>query len=228
MSAVDPRLDRMPSFDPRSRNYPIRALIDPLRTYPRRSYTWRVGAWLDQGNEGACVGFGWSHDLVALPAPVKDITNEWARQLYYECRRNDEWPGEDYEGTSVIAGAKVLKARGFYGQYRWGFGEEDLAITIGYHGPAILGLNWRAGMMNPDTEGFIRPTGQVVGGHCILCYGYNARMKLYKLWNSWGAGWGVHGTCLVTQEDMDALLHDQGEACIPVDRHRIAVPTGTR
>jgi hypothetical protein len=37
-----------------------------------------------------------------------------ARWLYHEAQKVDEWPGEDYEGTSVRAGLDVLRTRGHY------------------------------------------------------------------------------------------------------------------
>jgi hypothetical protein len=63
----------------------------------------------DQGNEGACVGFGISRLASFLNSKLYD-----ARWLYHEAQKVDEWPGEDYEGTSVRAGLDVLRTRGHY------------------------------------------------------------------------------------------------------------------
>ena len=84
----DRRLDRIPEFDEKSRQYPIRSL---LVEKVLRSYTWSVGArclllpqlYLNQYSEGACVGFGYSHWKAARPLLVKNLTNEDARQLYF-------------------------------------------------------------------------------------------------------------------------------------------------
>jgi hypothetical protein len=63
---------------------------------------------LDQGKEGACVGFAWSHELAAYPVRV-EVDDEFARsKIYAEAQKIDEWPGEAYHGTSVLAGAKVV------------------------------------------------------------------------------------------------------------------------
>jgi hypothetical protein len=75
----DPRLDRLPQFDERSRGYPIRALV--TEQAPLRSRGWACPTWLDQGQEGACVGFSWSHELCAYPVPVGSIDDEFARRL---------------------------------------------------------------------------------------------------------------------------------------------------
>ena len=32
--------------------------------------------------------------------------------LYHEAQKVDEWPGEDYDGTSVRAGLDILRKRG--------------------------------------------------------------------------------------------------------------------
>lgn len=214
-------LDRRVSFDERSRNFPIRAIV-PKRP---RSYTWSVGAtWLDQGTEGACVGFAWAHELIARPAIVASVTDAFAlERIYHEARKIDEWPGENYDGTSVLAGAKVVKAMGAMAEYRWAFGLDDLRLAIGHAGPAVLGLNWYEGMFDPDEQGFIRPSGSIAGGHAIVCYAVNQKQRYFKLRNSWGRDWGRAGDCFLSFDDMGRLLSEQGEACIPVGRKRIHV-----
>lgn len=214
MSDVPRTLDRLVEFDERSRAYPIRALVPA----GFRSYTWRANAYLNQGREGACVGFAWSHELAARPWPVKGITDETARVIYREARKVDQWPGEDYPGTSVIAGAKVAQSQGYITEYRWAFGLDDLRRAIGYKGPAVLGLNWYEGMSAPDADGYIRPTGSVAGGHAILAYSVSETGHFVRLHNSWGASWGQNGACRISFDDLDRLLHEQGEACVPVVR----------
>ncbi len=207
--------DRLVHFDNRSRNFPIRALIGDK---PRRSYTWRCYAFLDQGSEGACTGFATSHEAAARPVIIKGITNDTARQIYYRARQLDEWPGENYEGSSVLGAVKAGAEKGWYGEYRWAFGEEDLCLAVGYKGPVILGINWYEGMSEPDSAGLITVSGDVLGGHAILCNGYNKNSGLYRLHNSWGKKWGVFGDCFISRYDMARLLKEQGEACIPVKR----------
>lgn len=228
----DPRLDRLVEFDPRSRNFPIRAtLSDEQLERPVRSYTWSVPVALDQGREGACVGFAWSHELAARPYSVKAVTNDTARAVYHEAQKNDEWPGEDYSGTSVLAGAKVIASQGYMSEYRWagvGSGDVlgDLKRAVAYKGPAVLGIHWYTGMFRPDSDGRIRPTGQVEGGHAIINYrttGERYRVRAFRhrnyLWNSWGrdGGWPVGW---LSDDDMERLLNESGEACIPVVRRK--------
>ena len=68
------------------------------------------------------------------------------------------------------------------------------------------------GMTDTDERGYIHATGDVVGGHCILCRGVNGREKYFLLRNSWGKNWGVNGDCKISFDDMKKLLADDGEA----------------
>jgi Papain family cysteine protease len=220
----DKRLDRLAQFDERSRAYPIRALVPKTL----RSYTWSVGAFLDQGQEGACVGFAWAHELAARPK-INPVSEDLARnRIYKRAQTIDEWPGEQYEGTSVIAGAKIVqKELAGMLEYRWGFGLQDLRLGVGHEGPAVLGVNWYEGMFNTLPDGFVQVAGGVAGGHAILCYSVNNKEKYFRLHNSWGPDWGQKGTCKVRFQDMERLLDEQGEACFPVKRQRIELaPAG--
>lgn len=217
---TDPRLDRIPQFDTKSFAFSIVDVIEPEQSSKPRSYTWSVNKWLDQQNEGACVGFSWSHELVARPVKYGKVDDNFARTIYREAQKVDEWPGSSYEGTSVLAGAKVIKALGHIKEYRWAFRLTDLILAVGYKGPAVLGINWYEGMFEPDENGFVHVSGDIAGGHAILCYRVNVKQKEFSLWNSWGPSWGQNGTCKVSFADMERLLNEQGEACIPVDRQK--------
>lgn len=224
---MDRTFDRLPQPDPR--NYPVRPLLLAAQTLTPRSYTWSLAPRLDQGQEGACVGFAFAHELAARPIVVEKVDAGTARQIYRDAQKVDEWPGEDYEGTSVLAGAKVLTARGHFSEYRWATDVEDLALAIGHHGPAVLGIDWREDMFDPDADGTLHVTGKVVGGHAIIARGVTVSTRYvrttrtnrrFRLTNSWGASWGVNGDAFVSFDDMEKLLSENGEACIPV-RHRV-------
>ena len=207
--------DRVVRFDERSRNYPITAII---KEAVPRSYTWRCRYWLDQGSEGACTGFAVTHEAGGRPVEVPDLTEDDARQVYHRAQQLDEWPGENYEGSSVLGAIKAGTERGWYKEYRWAFGVADLALAVSRHGPAVLGINWYEGMFDPGPDGFIKVSGEIAGGHAILCHGYNVKGDYFKLHNSWGKGWGQNGECKISYYDMRRLLTEQGEACIPVVR----------
>jgi hypothetical protein len=212
----DPRLDRRVHFDERSRAFPIRQLI-PAIAKPR-GYSWACDVNLDQGQDGACVGFSVSQEAAARPVVVPGITNDVAVEIYHRARVLDDFPGEDYEGSSVLGGIKAGRERGWYPEFRWAFGLDDLVLAIGYKGPAVLGINWYTGMFDPDTSGFLHVTGVIEGGHAILANRVNVQKRYVTLHNSWGLTWGLNGEAKITYEDLDRLLHEQGEACIPVRR----------
>lgn len=209
-------LDRLESFDARSREYPIRGL---LASTAIKSKVWRCDPRLDQGSEGACVGFGWAHELAAAPVRRK-ATAETARHIYTQAQKIDEWAGEDYEGTSVLAGAKVVKAMGRMPEYRWGFGIDDVLVTLSNHGPVVLGLPWKDSMFQPADSGFLDTSGTISGGHCILARGIRIKngKPFVVLRNSWGRWFGLGGDCFIWADDLEALLTDGGEACVPVRR----------
>ncbi len=219
----DTRLTRLQQFDERSLQYPITATLPS--NVKLRSYTWNCPLTLNQGVDGMCVGAGWSHELAARPSVVKGLDITFAKKLYHEAQKIDEWPGgsypgayPQYEGTSVLAGAKVVKQLGYIKEYRWAFGLEDLIMAVGHKGPAVLGLDWYSDMFDVDENGFIAATGDLSGGHCILCKGVNIKGEYFILHNSWGPNWGVGGDAKISFEEMNYLLQSGGEACVPVVR----------
>lgn len=217
--------NRIPSFDERSRAFNVRAILD--RTQPR-SYTWGCGVNLDQGREGACVGFAWSQEAAAKPKVIP-VSNATARQLYHDAQKVDEWPGENYEGTSVLAGAKTVQRYGWVTEYRWAFNLTDALTAISRTGPVVLGVNWYDAMFDTDRDGLVHVAGSVAGGHAILARGVNVKARTVLLHNSWGTDWGGTrwgpGTALITWDDLERLLSEDGEVCVPVTRQPFSNPT---
>lgn len=242
-TASDSRLGRIYEPDLRSLNFLVRTQIEPENVKKPRSYTWYCPIYLDQGPDGACVGFGYSHEAAARPQSVMGINYAFAMNLYYQTQREDPWPGgaypgaeEFYEGTSVLTGAKVMRSRGYYSGYTWALDAREIAQGIGYTGPCVLGLDWYEGMFETNSDGFIRPTGGLAGGHCVLAKGvkivYKPWRNLYfwrtRTWadvdfdksyviihNSWGPNWGNLGAARLSLSDLDLLMGSYGEACFP-------------
>jgi hypothetical protein len=233
---ADTRLGRLVQFDDRSRNWPLLAGA----RQPPRSRNWAVAKHFDQGTEGMCVGTGCGHELVSQPAPVQGVTLAYCRRsIYWEAQKIDEWPGgmypgakPQYEGTSVLAGVKTLKAAGWCDSYRWAFGIDDLVIGLGYHGPAILGTAWYQGMMQTDKDGFVWPVGDVAGGHCYLAAQVNVKEGWIGCVQSWGKSWGLGGCFRITISTMQRLLAEDGEAVFLQGRHlrsaTLPIPATTR
>ena len=64
---------------------------------------------LDQGNEGACTGFGLAtvaNYLLLRRRVLPDKVPVSPRMFYEMARRYDEWPGEDYSGSSARGAMK--------------------------------------------------------------------------------------------------------------------------
>ena len=223
-------LDWRPVYDKRSKQFPVSAILPKEQDL---KYTlWKTGPILDQGTEGACVGFGWTAETLAGPVQV-DLRNvqadvprdptDFAHHVYKEAQKIDQWPGESYEGTSVLAGAKVLVGLGILHEYRWAFSVADIIGTLMTHGPVVLGINWYNGMYRAP-NGKLEIFGNKVGGHCILVVGYNPSSDKFGnkpaviLQNSWGPDWGINGIAEMSVEDLDRLVREGGEACVPLVR----------
>lgn len=178
----------------------------------------------DQGREGACTGFALSSAITLMnrlryqrlrpPIVAPSIS---PRMLYEMAKINDDWPGEDYEGSS-IRGA----LRGFYnngacsddvapykdGEQNWYLKVEHAkdARNVGlgayyrlrpdiidYHaalnevGVIYVSAMIHRGWQKPPT-GDIRPSHLTEGGHAFIIVGYDD--KGFLIQNSWGEEWG--------------------------------------
>jgi hypothetical protein len=223
------KLDWVSRHDPKSLEYPARSLFN--RREPQ-NITWRTPKVpLDQGREGACVGFGWTHEAMTTPVVVDFAAlkvegpkgpTQFAQNIYREAQKIDEWHGEDYDGTSVLAGAKMMKAFGLLREYRWSFGAEEVALSLTNIGPAVLGIPWHEGMYEAP-DGILQVQGEQVGGHCILATAYRKAGFIFDepafgLFNSWGPYWGKNGFAWIRHSELAFLLRQQGEACVPTKR----------
>jgi hypothetical protein len=225
-----PTLDWVSNHDERSRNYSIAEKVGTVE--PKKKY-WTSGVVLDQGREGACVGFGWTGELLASPMPFRtDDTqaNEFALSVYRRAQQLDQWAGENYSGTSVLAGAKVMKEKGYISGYRWAFNMDDLRSAVISEGPVVIGVPWKDGMYETRPSGLVDISGEPIGGHCLFLTGYNPRARLkgekanlevYRWRNSWGLGYGVNGNGFIKAEDLATLLKATGEACVPQGRTKV-------
>lgn len=211
--------DQITLHDERSRNFAIRSAIRPA---PIVSRYWTPGPVLDQGSEGACVGFSISGDLGASPVRIRNVTDAVAKTLYREAQAIDGID-DSAGGTSVNAGMKVAVRRGFYSSYRWAFSLEDVRQSLIQVGPVVIGINWYSGMYEAP-NGLVEVSGELVGGHAILLTGYSRPRDAYRWRNSWGREYGTNGSAYIKAEDLYRLLiTEKGEAAVPVERKLVKV-----
>jgi hypothetical protein len=142
--------------------------------------------WFDQGNEGACVGFGSARAMSLVYR--KKFDPEW---LYVEAQNADEWddtPPE--EGTSVRAAFDILRTKGGVTTARGNRGPVD-----GKYG--VLENRW-ARTVDEVIACLASPNYYKIGGIPFL--------------NSWGRGY-PHLT-YIPLEVLQRVLNEDGEAAV--------------
>ncbi len=233
----DRRLDAIPEHDPKSLgSYPVAELL--AAAAPRRGRSWVAGPVLDQGEEGACVGFAFGGDLAADPVRAGGTASdldELARRVYRRAQQLDPWPDDiPYEGTSILAGAKACREAGHFAEYRWAANVDELVAVLTTtstsgsvtFGPVVAGVDWHDGMYETDGDGLVSVDGPRVGVHAILVRGvlfaHQWRRRrdepLFRWRNSWGTGYGINGDGLIFAGDLERILGAQPELCVPVYR----------
>lgn len=198
----------------------------------------------DQGQEGACVGFGASammsitNHAQRLRETGKDVTYRYdARWLYLESQLIDDWdetPPE--EGTSVRAACDILRDRGHRRVQRGVVGAEHLAHGIStnrwarsvdelraaiYAGLAVaIGISWYSSYDTPELiNGELwrrwKPNAFVRGGHCTCLYRFSDRRQAFREMNSWGE---AQPPVWVSYADIERGLVEYGEFTVITDR----------
>lgn len=224
-------LGRLYAPDPRDRRFTLTP--DRLKAIPRaiepgvklRTQPWRRGPVLDQGNTSECTVFAAAGFLQCAPQ-LHRVGLGWDRErftdFYNAAQKVDEWPGENYDGTSERAVMKVLQDAGLIGEYLW-VADEDIAreylIT---RGTLTLGSDWFDSMFTPSAKGaYVEPDGLVVGGHETVVRWYHGPNHYrfpdsYELINSWGENWGDRGLFRMKADAFRYLfLQLNGDLCSP-------------
>lgn len=224
----DPRLDLIFDKDPRNRNHPTMAVAPEI--WDKVDKEWPRSPVTDQGKEGACVGHGWTGwcaacDMLPHITTVPEL-DAYAFEAYHVIQHEDEWSGchlglqcpiqahhEAYGGTSVKAGAEVLRSRNLLDSYTWTFGIEELLKALTTVGPAVLGVPWLDGMYEAP-GGKVTLSGSKVGAHCIKADAVFWTRETIGWQNSWGLVYGDQGRAEISFTDMDWLLTNGGESCV--------------
>ena len=123
--AMGRRLDAAPDrID--IRDWLYQPTLDPLPDILVNCH--RVPEILDQGKEGACTGFALGAVINFLLAHHKRKSGVSPRMLYELARRYDEWPGEDYDGSSARGAMKGWVRHGVCRRKTW----PDAALGAGH------------------------------------------------------------------------------------------------
>lgn len=209
-------LDWRPKFDPRSLTFAFAAQPGCSNLTARSTIRRTKKIWLDQGQEGACTGFG-EENVRALTPHSAETNDDEARVVYDEARRQDEWPGEDYDGSSVNGAMKAARLQGKIKSWYWCYSLDELDHALSYHGAVEAGTQWYEGMWEPDENGVLHATGAIVGGHAYAIAGYRNvdGVRYYRIENSWGKEWGDEGGAWISADDMRGLLMKNGELACP-------------
>lgn len=131
---ADRRLNARPdTLDFRDLMY-VPTLVEVGTRLPLDRYRKEEVPILDQGQEGACTGFGLAtvaHFLLRSRRTVPDTGEVSPRMFYALARRYDEWPGEAYEGSSCRGAMKGWHKHGVCGRELWEHepGTPDYALT---------------------------------------------------------------------------------------------------
>ncbi|OLT33689.1 hypothetical protein BJF84_21375 [Rhodococcus sp. CUA-806] len=118
-------------------------------------------------------------------------------------------------GSSGLAVCKAGVAQGYLASYRHAFGFDQFLHAI-QSGPVLVGTDWFTGMEEPGGDFFIRPDGELVGGHEYLALGANLTARYVTILNSWSADWGSGGRARISFDDFKTLLAREGDVTVPV------------
>lgn len=208
------RLGRKVNHDVRSKLFPARKA-----TTSRPVLHKTLGAVLDQGQLGSCVGNAAAHALNTIGShrkPSRVMLEADAVNIYRAATAVDPWPGQyppDDTGTDANSAAKALRNSGQITSWEHCFGIDHLLATLQLK-PVMIGISWHQSMYTPDANGFVHPDGNIVGGHETLVRGDRPDHEFVVIRNSWGPGWGDHGHYRLTYADLAALLADHGDATV--------------
>lgn len=224
----DQGLGRVRIPDARDREYTLPAVRaaheilsqpigEPSEPLPReRTQPWHLPTVrLDQGPRPTCTAFAVLNFLLAAPlmsiAP-KDV-EVWTEDAYLWSQDNDEWPGNEYDGTSVRAALQYLrKEHGGVASFARATSEAEMRrhLLSPLGGPLVIGVDMFENMAAIGTDGLGEASGEWLGGHAMLCYWYSKRRKQYDCLNQWSPEWGDNGILHLPEDSMIYLIEELG------------------
>jgi hypothetical protein len=200
-----------------------------------RSRAYKDGPLLDQGDTPQCVGYSSRGFIDGAPILSKPAEGPTPTQIYKAAQLEDEWPGSNYDGTSVRGAMKALVKAGIVASYVWGQSvEEAIAWMNGGYGTCVVGTSWYAEMSDVDANGFMREPAPAmttpIGGHAFRWIWYDAKKKGILMRNSWGTDFGftkrgvMTGYAYLSVDLAKRLLAEDGEIASPTQIKIAAAP----
>lgn len=196
--------------------YPMTSFLSDRKKLETK--IWPTGPVLNQGVEGSCVGHAWAAWLMAEPTVTMDGPSPYL--IYTEAQKRDPWADEPHEGTTVAAAASWLLDQGHIERFVWARNAREIANWIVTYGPVVLGTAWFESMHTVNSLGFVKPEGEIVGGHSFLAHGFDVDLNAFLCINSWGPAFGKNGHFYIAFRDMDILLRSFGEACSAIEKRK--------
>lgn len=214
----------LPEWDAKNADYPVAAVLDPSAALV--SKRWTLAERIDQGQEPKCVGASLAQELNSEPVVIPISRPYTTDNIYNLAQKLDEWPGEGYAGTSLLAGLKAVKQYGYIGEYRWAFTVEDVAQSLSQLGPVVMAGPWLSGMFTPDNEGHVRVMGTAGNiGHAYELGEVDAPAAKVYIEQTWGPNWSVLGwRGWLAFEDVRTLLGMGTQAAIITQRFDPGAP----
>lgn len=215
--------------DARDRDYTVVSAIRQIRMVAKpvpRKRAYADGPLLNQGNTPQCVSYASRGFIDGAPILTKATVGPSPLDIYNGAQKNDEWPGTNYEGTSVRGAMKFLQDAGMIASYVWA---QSVASAVewmnGGYGTCIIGTNWYAEMSDVDRNGFMRePAPSLttpIGGHAYRLIWWDAKKKGVLMRNSWGHEFGYlksgvpSGYAFMSLELLERLFREDGELACP-------------
>jgi hypothetical protein len=208
-----PELGRQKVHDPRSKAFAATLVVDRSKW---QSKTIRIYDPAVNPNQchGECTGVAKCIQFNAAGNRVAKVVFDMAaaHNFYSLATRldpfDDEWPPVD-TGSSGLASCKAAVQLGLGASYVHVFnGADGVVEQIMQDKVVSCGTWWYDGMMEPNTKGFIEPTGPKVGGHQYAVRGYNKSNDsvLLRCW------WGTYRDVSIKRAHLNELLLDGGDA----------------
>jgi hypothetical protein len=180
-----------------------------------RDVFWAPAPVINQGFEPACVGYAWYSWLLSGPYPIAYPAGPY--NLYRSAQYFDSWEGENYSGSNGVGAGTHLYLLGLVRETRQ---TEDVNEAVRFmveHGPIIIEIAWTQQGNNTNSDGYVKPGGEVMGWHEVYCYSYHALSRTIGCSNSWGTAWGDGGRFKITTYDLQYVInsYDGGFIFLP-------------